>query len=99
MSKSPNPMLESHHSNLTVGADINWEDIRIFLKVAEVRSFRTAAAQTGYSPKVVTARINALEHQIGAVLFNRDARGAELTPAGTVVRERANLMLASAQSL
>ncbi|TCR68351.1 LysR family transcriptional regulator [Bosea sp. BK604] len=99
MSKSPNPMLESHHSNLTVGADINWEDIRIFLKVAEVRSFRTAAAQTGYSPKVVTARINALEHQIGAVLFNRDARGAELTTAGTVVRERANLMLASAQSL
>lgn len=99
MSKSTHPMSELPHSALNPEADINWEDIRIFLKVAEVRSFRTAAVLTGYSPKVVTARINLLEHQIGAVLFNRDARGAELTPAGIVVRERANLMLAPAQGL
>lgn len=79
--------------------DLNWDDVKLFLVVAETRSIRTAAQRTRHSPKAIRLRIEAFEKQLGATLFNRSARGVELTSVGETVRESAATMLHGARHL
>lgn len=55
---------------------------RTFLAVAATGNFVGAAARIHITQSTVSARINALESQLGARLFRRGRSGAELTPAG-----------------
>ncbi|NTA50693.1 LysR family transcriptional regulator [Agrobacterium tumefaciens] len=50
--------------------------------VAEHGSFRAAAQTLNLSQSTVSRRIQLLEHRIGIALFDRNRKGAELTPAG-----------------
>lgn len=52
------------------------------LAVAENLSFRRAALSLGTSQSSVSARIKALETNLGIVLFDRSTRGVRLTQAG-----------------
>lgn len=52
------------------------------LAVAEHLSFRRAAEALGTSQSSVSARIKALEEDLGITLFDRNTRGARLTDAG-----------------
>src|SRR3546814_20311001 len=52
------------------------------LAVAEYLSFHRAALALGTSQSSVSARIKALEADLGIVLFDRNTRGVRLTEAG-----------------
>ncbi|MFV0367516.1 MAG: LysR family transcriptional regulator [Hyphomicrobiaceae bacterium] len=52
------------------------------LAVARHLSFRHAAKVLGTSQSSVSARIKALEEELGVILFERNTRGVRLTDAG-----------------
>jgi len=73
----------------------NWDDLRIFLSLAREGTLTTAAKTLGVSHPTVARRVQALEKQIGARLFERlpdrfvpTAAGAELL-ADTEAMEKA----------
>ena len=51
--------------------DPNWDDLRIFLALARGGTLTTAAKALGVSHPTVSRRVQALEKQIGARLFDR----------------------------
>lgn len=53
-----------------------------FIKVAECGSFTKAAEDLYITPTAVMKQINALEKQLGAILFDRTNHGLRLTKAG-----------------
>lgn len=60
-----------------------------FVKVAELGSVTRAAEALGMTQPVLSRDLAILEHEIGAKLFARQARGVSLTEAGKIFRERA----------
>jgi DNA-binding transcriptional LysR family regulator len=58
------------------------EFARTFLAVAATGNFVAAAGRLHVTQSTVSARIQNLENQLGARLFQRGRNGAELTPAG-----------------
>lgn len=58
------------------------------LAVAEYLNFRHAANAMGISQSSVSARVKALEENLGILLFERHARGVRLTEAGRHFVER-----------
>lgn len=58
------------------------------LAVAEYLSFCRAAQALGTSQSSVSARIRALEEELGILLFERNTRGVRLTEAGRLFVER-----------
>lgn len=57
-------------------------DLRTFETVARLGSMSRAASELHTVQSNVTARIRALEHELGTALFERHARGVLVTPAG-----------------
>jgi DNA-binding transcriptional LysR family regulator len=62
--------------------DIPWEDVRLFLAVAETGSLSGAARRLRIGQPTVSRRLAALEYSLGAALFRRSVDGASLTSAG-----------------
>ncbi len=54
---------------------VGWEDQRAFLAVLEEGSLSAAARRLGVAQPTVRARIEALEHALGTVLFTRSVNG------------------------
>lgn len=69
--------------------DMETSDLRIFLSVAECRSFSLAAEQLHMTQPAVSKRIAGLEHGLGLKLFDRIGRGIDLTEAGRRLLPRA----------
>ncbi|MBK4216629.1 LysR family transcriptional regulator [Paracoccus caeni] len=63
----------------------NWDDIRVALAVARAGTVSGAAELLGVHHATVIRRIDALEEQLGARLFQRHPRGYALTEAGQVL--------------
>lgn len=63
----------------------SWDDIRIALAVARAGTVSGAAQALGVHHATVIRRIDALEAQLGARLFQRHARGYTPTEAGRVL--------------
>lgn len=61
------------------------ELIRLFLAVAEYRSFTLAARRLDISPTAVSKGVRALESRHGVTLFVRTTRSVALTDAGTAL--------------
>jgi DNA-binding transcriptional LysR family regulator len=59
----------------------NWSDIRVFLAVARNGSTLAASRTLGLAQPTVARRIEALEHETGLILFERDNRGFRPTEA------------------
>lgn len=55
---------------------------RTFLAIAAGGSFLRASEQLHVTQTAVSARVKALESQLGRALFVRNKAGATLTPAG-----------------
>lgn len=66
---------------------IDAKALRHFLTVVRHGSFRAAAEQLNVAPSAVSRQIADLEYEIGLPLFERTARGATLTPAGSLLLE------------
>jgi DNA-binding transcriptional LysR family regulator len=60
----------------------HWDDLRYFLAVARAHSLSGAARSLRVNHSTVFRRIAALEEQLGSRLFERLARGYELTAVG-----------------
>ncbi len=69
-------------------------ELRVFVALEEARSVAGAAQRLCISTSGVSQHITALEHSIGAKLFDRRAKPITLTPAGQVLRTHAHRILA-----
>src|SRR5690349_11506011 len=65
------------------------DGVEAFLKVAEHRNFRRAAAELGVTPSAIGQTVRALETRLGAALFTRTTRSVGLTEAGELFLSRA----------
>ncbi len=62
--------------------------MKVFVRVAERRGFAAAARDLDMSAATVTKHVAALEHRVGARLFDRTTRHVALTEPGRVYLER-----------
>ena len=73
---------------------VDLRQLRYFLAVAEERRFSSAARRLHIAAPSLSQQIRVLERELGVTLFDRTPRGAELTPGGRVLAERARVILA-----
>jgi DNA-binding transcriptional LysR family regulator len=62
--------------------DIDWDDLRYFLRALEAKSFSGAARALGVEHSTVGRRLAALERALGASLVLRGPNGLQLTSLG-----------------
>ena len=62
--------------------DISWDDVQLFLAVAETGSMSAAAKRLQVGQPTVSRRVGELEHQLGFSVFERSVAGARLTSEG-----------------
>jgi DNA-binding transcriptional LysR family regulator len=74
-------------------------DLRLFVAAAEERNLTRAAAARQLSLAAASARIKALEDQVGLPLFVREARGLSLTPPGEAFLHHARAILRQTHQL
>lgn len=67
---------------------MDWDNLKVFLAVAEAGSLVGASRRLGLSQATVWRRVQALEDALATTLFERRAVGYALTPAGTVLLRR-----------
>ncbi|KZM51832.1 LysR family transcriptional regulator [Labrenzia sp. OB1] len=72
---------------------IDLGQVRIFLTVAELRSFAGAARQLAMTAPTVTRAVSALEEELGIQLLLRTTRHVSLTSAGAVFAARIRPLL------
>ena len=72
-----------------VDAPVELRQLRYFVAVAEELHFGRAAERMHMSQSPLSRAIRELERELGLVLFVRTTRRVELTPAGSVLLERA----------
>jgi DNA-binding transcriptional LysR family regulator len=79
--------------------DLSWEDVRLFLAVAEHGSLSEAARRLRIGQPTVSRRLSELEDRVGYPLFDRTVEGAEITTLGTRWLEPARRMAEWASEL
>ena len=67
--------------------------IRVFLHVARLGGFSTAAQQLGISKAMASKHVSFLEDELGVRLINRTTRHLKLTEAGVQYRDRVQAIL------
>ncbi|WP_238365175.1 LysR family transcriptional regulator [Mesobacterium pallidum] len=77
----------------------NWSDVRVFLAVLRSGSTLAASRGLGMAQPTVARRIDALEHETGLVLFERDTRGFHPTSAAAALAPQAEAMERAAIAL
>ncbi len=70
-------------------AQVDTEDLRIFVEVADAGGVSPAALRLGLSKSIVSRRLVRLEAELGVQLLARSTRGASLTEAGATFRDHA----------
>ena len=63
------------------------------MAAADERSISAAAKRLGASPSAVSQQLTNLESAVGATLLQRNARPVRLTPAGEILKRRAQVIL------
>ena len=66
---------------------MKWDDIKVFMAVAEAGSTLAASKRLGVNQTTVSRRIDALEAATGLTLFQRELSGYELTLVGRELLE------------
>jgi len=79
--------------------DIEWDDARLFLAVAEHGSVSAAARALRFAQPTVSRRLRELEDALGFPLFERGTSGATLTTRGERLLEPAKKMAEWASEL
>jgi DNA-binding transcriptional LysR family regulator len=73
----------------TGNAELDVEDLRTFVEVADAGGVSPAARRLGVSKSIVSRRLLRLEAELGVQLLARTTRGAALTEAGAAFRGHA----------
>lgn len=79
--------------------DLNWNDIRVFLAVAEAGKIASAAQALRLDPTTLGRRIKRLEARLQTRLFERTRSGQLLTEAGEKLLSQAEAMAHAARSI
>lgn len=69
---------------------MDWNSLKVFLAIEQAGTLAGAARALGVNHSTVFRRLNALEQDLGARLFERLPNGYALTPLGEELREIAN---------
>jgi LysR family hca operon transcriptional activator len=97
--RSKHTLLTSERCLASMGAGMELRHLRYFVAVAEAGSLTVAAARKLHTSQPSLSRqIRDLEHEVGAQLLTRRARGIELTPAGRAFLDHARLVLSQVQA-
>src|SRR5262245_14422640 len=72
--------------------DIPWEDLQLFLAIAETGSLSAASRRIRVGKPTISRRLADLEYRLGYKLFHRRAAGAAVTSAGEKLIEPARKM-------
>src|SRR5262245_47918090 len=75
------------------------EDLRIFLAVVRRGTLTGATGETHLSQPAITRRLQRLQRELGARLFEREGRQLRLTAAGARLQERAAAILGQVADL
>lgn len=75
---------------------LDWNDIRVFLAVAEAQRIGSAAVGLRLDPTTLSRRLRRLEETLEATLFERTREGLSLTEAGEALLAKAEDMAAAA---
>ena len=75
--------------------NISFKQIEVFLAVASHKSFSSAASSLFLHQSSVSRNIKSLEDSLGIQLFERDDKGAVLTPAGQILYRELSGVLSS----
>src|SRR5215469_12552999 len=74
-------------------------ELQAVLAVADLGSFRRAAAALGYTQSALSHQVSALESALGWPLFHRPGGQVRLTPAGQAVALRARRALGEVEAM
>jgi DNA-binding transcriptional LysR family regulator len=72
--------------------DLPWDDVQLFLAIAETGSLSRAAKRLRVGQPTVSRRLADLEYRLGYLLFDREVAGVALTSAGERLVEPAKRM-------
>ncbi|QGG49278.1 LysR family transcriptional regulator [Heliorestis convoluta] len=72
---------------------MNFNQLKVFCLVAEVKSFSKAAKLAHLTQPAISSQIQSLESTLGATLFTRTSTGVYLTDAGQVAHHYIKKML------
>lgn len=75
-----------------------FQELKVFVAVAETGGFAKAADRIGSSPPAVTRTVAGLEQRLGTELFARTTRRVHLTETGKLFLERARSLLSDLES-
>lgn len=74
---------------------MEFAELEAFVMIADMRTFTAAGRALGVSQPAISRRIDLLEHELNALLFERNRSGARLTDAGEALLPFAEGVLAS----
>jgi DNA-binding transcriptional LysR family regulator len=80
-------------------ANFDWNLAKAFLVTVEEGSLSAAARSLGLSQSTLSRQVEALEHGLGLVLFERVGKGLSLTPVGLELLDRVRAMGDAANSV
>jgi DNA-binding transcriptional LysR family regulator len=86
-------------SNVSLEETIDTTDLRLFARVAELRSVTRAADELGVSKSTVSKSLSALERRLGVRLLERTSRRVALSEPGQVMLARARSILSELDAL
>lgn len=78
---------------------ITLRQLRYFIGIAQQRSFSRAAKQLGIAQPALSQNIAALEETLGAKLFERHAKGVDMSPEGQRLYDRAVQLVGQVDAL
>lgn len=73
--------------------------LRVFRAVVASGSVQAAATNLGYTPSAISQHLTALQKETGLALFGKDGRGIAPTPAGRVLAEQSDAVMAQLSRL
>ena len=76
---------------------MDFRALECFIVLAEELHFRRAAERLNMTQPSLSARVKALEEEVGAVLLERDRRNVRLTAAGEIFRDYASSAMVSTE--
>ena len=79
--------------------DFNWDDMRVFLAIAQTGRLSAAGRRLGVSHTTVARRLRDLEARLGIALFDNGENGLTLSEAGQVILNQARGMERAASTI
>lgn len=79
-------------------AGLDLRSLNVFLETARAGNMTEAAKRLGMTQPAVSQYISKAEEEVGALLLDRRLRPIRLTPAGEVLRDRAEALIVSAEA-